>query len=272
MKKFARIIAILLLAGLLLGIILPNIIARAADTDADLWVDPVNGNDSNNGTTAQTALKTIQTAKSKAAALSASGDVVVILKGGVYNATTPINFSSSDSGKNGNTITYRAAAGEEVLISGGTKLTDWTLYDAQNNIYVANIPTAAKLTRQFYVDGEPQPMARLENSPTDWEETTNGLSVPAKYNLKNLWYPQHVEMNTLYLWYHRVEHFTGINSNGTVIYEDTGCLPTWVANDYLFIDRIGEWYIDRYDCKIYYKADGTMDGKDAYLPVTEQIP
>jgi hypothetical protein len=42
MKKFARIVAILLLAGLLLGIILPNIVVRAADTDADLWVDPAN--------------------------------------------------------------------------------------------------------------------------------------------------------------------------------------------------------------------------------------
>ena len=271
MKKFARIVAIILLAGLILGLVLPYIVAHAADTDADLWVDPVNGRDSNSGTTEATALKTIQTAKSKAASLSASGDVVVILKGGVYDATTPIVFGSSDSGKNGNTITYRAAEGEEVLISGGTKLTDWTLYDAEKNIYVANIPAAAKLTRQFYVDGEPQTLARLEQSPTDWEEVNGGLSVPEKYNLKDLWYPQHVEMNTLYLWYHRVEHFTGINADGTVIYEDTGCLPTWVANDYLFIDRAGEWYIDRYDLKIYYKADGTMDGKEAYLPVTEQV-
>lgn len=271
MKKFARIVAIILLAGMILGIILPNIIVRAADTDADLWVDPVYGKDSNNGTSAQTALKTIQAAKTKAASLSASGDVVVILKGGVYDATTPIVFGSSDSGKNGNTITYRAAQGEEVLISGGQKLTGWTLYDAENNIYVASIPSSAKLTRQFYVDGEPQPMARLENSPLDWERTTNGFKVPAKYNLKDLWYPQHVEMNTLYLWYHRIEHFTGINSDGTVIYEDTGRLPTWVANDYLFIDCAGEWYIDRYDYKIYYKADGTMDGKETYLPVTEQV-
>ena len=99
MKKFARIVAIILLVGMLLGIILPNIIASAADTDADLWVDPVNGKDSNNGTTAQTALKTIQAAKSKAATLSASGDVVVILKGGVYDATTPITFGSSDPAK-----------------------------------------------------------------------------------------------------------------------------------------------------------------------------
>ena len=272
MKKFARIVAIILLACLLLGIVPPNIVVRAADTDADLWVDPVNGRDTNNGTSASTALKTIQAAKSKAASLSANGDVVVILKGGVYDATTPITFGTSDSGKNGHTITYRAAAaGEEVLISGGVQLTDWTIYDAENNIYVANIPAAARLTRQFYVDGEPQMMARTENSPTDWQEITGGFSVPEKYNLKDLWHPEYVEMNTLYLWHHRVEHFSGINSDGTEIYEDSGCIPTWVSNDYLFIDRAGEWYIDRTTNKIYYKADGTMNGKEAYLPVTEQV-
>ena len=271
MKKLRKIIAFLLVACMVTAIVPTATYVSAADADADLWVDPVNGKDTNNGTTAGTALKTITAAKTKAASLSASGDVVVILKGGVYDATTPIVFGSSDSGKNGNTITYRAAAGEEVLISGGEKLTEWTLYDAENNIYVADIPSAARLTRQFYVDGEPQPVAALEQSPTDWEELSNGFSVPEKYNLKDLWYPQHVEMNTLYLWYHRVEHFTGINSSGTEIYEDTDCLPTWVANDYLFIDRAGEWYIDRYEYKIYYKADGTMDGKEAYLPVTEQV-
>jgi len=272
MNKLTRIIAIILLAGLLLGLILPNIIVGAADTDADLWVDPVNGKDSNNGTSAQTALKTIQAAKTKAASLSANGDVVVILKGGVYDATTPIVFGSSDSGKNGNTITYRAAEGEEVLISGGTKLTDWTLYDAEENIYVASIPSDARLTRQFYVDGEPQPMARLEQTPTDWERIdSTGFAVPSEYKFSELWNPEHVEMHTLYKWYHNIQHFTGVNSSGTAIYLDTNLMPTWIANDYLFIDRIGEWYIDRTTNKIYYKADGTMTGKEAYLPVTEQI-
>ncbi len=271
MKMLGRIIAVLLILCMVMSIVPPVIYVSAADADANLWVDPVNGKDTNNGTTAATALKTIAAAKTKAASLSASGDVVVILKGGVYDATTPITFSASHSGKNGNTITYRAAAGEEVLISGGEKLTDWTLYDEENNIYVADIPSAARLTRQFYVDSEPQPMARLENSPTDWEEITGGFSVPESYNLKDLWHPEYVELNTLYLWYHRVEHFTGINSDGTEIYEDTSCIPTWVANDYLFIDRTGEWYIDRDTNKIYYKADGTMDDKEAYLPVTEQV-
>ncbi len=50
MKKFTRIVAFILLAGLLLGIVLPNIIVNAADIDADLWVDPANSEDTVSGT------------------------------------------------------------------------------------------------------------------------------------------------------------------------------------------------------------------------------
>ena len=145
MKKFTRIVSFLLVLCMVLSIAPALSFARAADTDADLWVDPVNGDDTNDGTTEDKALKTIQAAKTKAAELSANGDVVVILMGGTYDATETITFGASDSGRNGNTITYRAASGETVLISGGKELDGWTLHDAANNIYVTDIPEGAEL-------------------------------------------------------------------------------------------------------------------------------
>jgi len=168
MKRFNKIVAFLLVLCMVLSVAPQITIARAADADANLWIDPVNGNDANDGTTEGTALKTIQAAKTKAAELSANGDVVVILKGGTYDATETIVFGAAESGKNGNTITYRAAAGETALISGGKELDGWTLHDAANNIYVTDIPEGAELTRQFYVNGEPQPMAATELTPMDW--------------------------------------------------------------------------------------------------------
>ena len=168
MKRFNKIVAFLLVLCMVLSVAPQITIARAAEADANLWIDPVNGNDANDGTTEATALKTIQAAKTKAAELSANGDVVVILKGGTYDATETIVFGEAESGKNGNTITYRAASGETALISGGKELDGWTLYDAANNIYVTDIPAGAELTRQFYVDGEPQPMAATELTPHDW--------------------------------------------------------------------------------------------------------
>ena len=138
MKKLVRIISFLLVLCMVLSVMPAVTVAHAAETDADLWIDPVNGNDANDGTTEQKAFKTINAAKKKAAELSANGDVVVILKGGTYEATEAITFGEAESGKNGHTITYRAASGETVLISGGVQLDSWTLYDATNNVYMAN--------------------------------------------------------------------------------------------------------------------------------------
>ena len=164
-----RVISALLVLVMVAAFILPNIHVSAADTDADLWIDPVNGSDTNDGTTEATALKTLNAAKTKAAELSADGDVVVILKNGTYDATETIVFGEAESGKNGHTITYRAAAGANPIISGGARLDGWTLYDAEKNIYVTDVPKGAELARSFYVDGVVQTMAWTEQSPIDWQ-------------------------------------------------------------------------------------------------------
>ena len=169
-----RVLSALLVLVMVAAFILPNVHVNAADTDADLWIDPVNGSDTNDGTTEAKALKTIQAAKTKAAELSADKDVVVILKAGTYDATETIVFGEADSGKNGHTITYRAASGANPIISGGARLEGWTLHDADKNIYVADIPEGAELTRSFYVDGKVQTMAYLENSPIDWQVLSSG--------------------------------------------------------------------------------------------------
>lgn len=169
-----RCLSVLLVLVMVAAFILPNIHVSAADTDADLWIDPVNGSDTNDGATEATALKTIQAAKTKAAELSADSDVVVILKGGTYDAAETIVFGAEDSGKNGHTITYRAAAGEKAIISGGTSIDGWTLHDAEKNIYVADIPEGTELARSFYVDGVVQTMAYMEQSPIDWAVLSSG--------------------------------------------------------------------------------------------------
>ncbi len=169
-----RIISALLVLVMVAAFILPNVHVSAADTDADLWIDPVNGSDTNDGTTEGTALKTINAAKTKAAEMSATKDVVVILKSGTYDATETIVFGEADSGKNGHTITYRAASGATPLISGGARLDGWTLHDAEKNIYVTDVPKGAELSRSFYVNGEVQTMAWIEQSPIDWAVLSSG--------------------------------------------------------------------------------------------------
>lgn len=165
MKKLLSLfLALVMLAGTFAGL---GTTALAAEPDG-IWVDPVNGSDTNSGESGS-PLKTIEAAKSKAAAASADGDVTVWLMDDTYSVSEAIEFTSADSGKNGHTITYRAASGAAPVISGGKKVTGWTLYDAEKNIYVADVPEGAVNSRQFYVDGEHQTRAMTEVSPTEWK-------------------------------------------------------------------------------------------------------
>ena len=56
MKQFNKIVAFLLVLCMVLSVAPQITIARAAEADANLWIDPVNGNDANDGTTEGTAL------------------------------------------------------------------------------------------------------------------------------------------------------------------------------------------------------------------------
>lgn len=174
-KAISLFLALVVLVSVFAGL---GITAYAVDTQT-LWVDPVNGSDSAAGT--QVApFQTIEKAKAAAAALSAGGDVTVWLHGGTYRVSNAITFTSADSGKNGHVITYKAVSGEVPVISGGTPITGWTIYDTQKNIYVADVPAAAVNSRQFYVDGEHQTRAMTEQSPTDWTLFgTKGYMSPA---------------------------------------------------------------------------------------------
>ena len=163
-----RLTSILLSFALVISMLsCMGFIVSAQTTEAALWVDPVNGSDSNSGT--ETApFKTIACAKTAAAELSATQDVTVYLNGGTYSLTETIEFTSSDSGQNENTITYKEVDGEVPIISGGTEITGWTLHDSDLNIYKASVPAAASGARQFYVDGVRQTRSMSETSPTDW--------------------------------------------------------------------------------------------------------
>lgn len=106
--------------------------------------------------------------------------MTVWLHGGTYRVSNAITFTSADSGKNGHVTHIRPFPGEVPVISGGTPITGWTIYDAQKNIYVADVPAAAVNSRQFYVDGEHQTRAMTEQSPTDWTLFgTKGYMSPA---------------------------------------------------------------------------------------------
>ena len=51
--------------------------------------------------------------------------IVVEFQGGVYPMTEPVVFKSEDSGTEKAPVVYRAAQGQDVVFSGGRKITGW---------------------------------------------------------------------------------------------------------------------------------------------------
>jgi hypothetical protein len=90
-------------------------------------------------------------------------DVVVELSGGTYYLAAPLQFNSKDSGRNGHTVTWTAAAGADVTISGGRLLhPDWQPVAAGSNIMAATVPTGLDFDGLF-VNGQRQILARYPN-------------------------------------------------------------------------------------------------------------
>jgi hypothetical protein len=94
---------------------------------AEFHVAP-NGNDADPGTK-HNPFATPARAMAAVRALVSSGlktDVHVVLRGGTYALQAPLVFTSADSGTAVHAITYAAAPGETVVISGGVEITNWT--------------------------------------------------------------------------------------------------------------------------------------------------
>ena len=108
---------------------------------------------------------------------SMTGDIVVLLRGGLYRLQKPFELLESDSvhdsGSNGFRITYRNEPGETPILSGAIPVTGWTLFEKEKNIYRADVPEGTQ-SRQFYVNGIRAERARGELQPKDWFKTASG--------------------------------------------------------------------------------------------------
>jgi hypothetical protein len=135
-------------------------IPAVATAQANFYVSP-SGDDSNPGTLASPLL-TIPGAQAKVRAINASmtGDIVVYLLGGTYTISSPIVFTAADSGTNGFHVIYEAYNNEVPTISGGVKVTGWTL--DHGSVYKASLSRSTKL-RNLFVNGV---RASITQSPT----------------------------------------------------------------------------------------------------------
>ncbi len=163
------------------AVFLPTVIlalassARAADVPAaDFFVAP-DGKDTWSGRLAEPKpdgsdgpLASLTAARDAVRGLKANGPlskpVLVLLRGGKYPVSGPVQFSANDSGTMDAPITYAAYPGEKAILTGGVPITGWR--KGAGPLWTAVIPQVKEgrwYFRSLFVDGKRAAPARTPN-------------------------------------------------------------------------------------------------------------
>lgn len=260
------------------------------------------GSDSNPGTEASPFL-TIAKARDVIRTINSSmtGDIVVKIREGIYTLSETLAFDDRDSGTNGYNVIYMAYPGEKPVISGGTKITGWSVYSG--SIWRAYVGSATKY-RQFYVNTVRAVRAKSEGTFTGTGPAagsfgsldgivTNDAAIPTFTNKSD------IELVYRYRWnngyelvddvvagsgniktfmmkqpYHswRITHWHGVCCG----YEATipsYANPFYIENAYELLDQPGEWYYNRTTGYMYYmpKTNEDLSTAETYVPELEKL-
>ena len=267
-------------------------IADAAAVQATFYVAP-NGSDSNKGTK-DAPFKTITQAQKAVREINGNmtGDIEVILREGTYALPATVNFTEADGGKDGHYVRYKAADGENPLITGGMPVTGWAIHDEKNNIWKAEGVDGR--FRQLYVNGKkavracfPNAVASNEKGAgtfdhdfvrlTKVDSTGRAFDVSADYvkNIKNI---EDVEIHLMIAWAESILRLEKVQVNGgtaklipkdpertKLFHRAYPMLGTafmsnppkqqvfYLENSYDLLDAPGEWYLDEKNSVLYYK-------------------
>ncbi|WP_438444336.1 Ig-like domain-containing protein [Gorillibacterium sp. sgz5001074] len=247
----------------------------------------LSGSDTNPGTE-QAPFRTMAKAQEAVRALNAgmTGDIEVFLRGGTYTLQGPLEFTQADSGMNGYFVTYKSYPGEEAVLSGGKKITGWTLYDAAKGIYKADVGTSLA-TRQLFVDGIRAVRASSTGGLTNPDKTASGY-VSDDTALAGYAHPEELELVYNDLWTNsrvgvqsasvaggRLQltldqpAWDAVKSRGLT----SATVPVTYENAYELLDQQGEWYLDRSAGVLYYKprAWENMSTAEVIAPVLERL-
>ena len=152
--------------GLWLGLLLLGALASAARAEVTLWVAP--GGDDRNPGTKERPLATLAGAREAVRGLRQAGElpgpVTVTVRAGTYYLGAPLTLGPEDSGTEQCPITWRAAEGEAVTLSGGRVISGWK--QGAGKIWTAHLPDVAAGKwdfRELFVNGKRQILARYPN-------------------------------------------------------------------------------------------------------------
>lgn len=277
--------------------------ASATETFREFYISPA-GSDTNPGTKSKPFL-TLMHARDAVRGGSGgmTGDIVVNLRGGNYPVTAPVEFTPSDSGRNGFKIIYRAFKNETPVISGGVAVTNWSR--VRGNIFSAKLNRDEKL-RCLFVNGARAAMTQRDftgrgawgefvvNGSELWAETPGKTLDGIQFAADEL--PSLTNPNDLELLQHRTWNFLvmGVRdeaTNGTnrilKLQQPLGAIAATMAwdcnisatnkftvrNAFEFLDAPGQFYFNRATHTLFYFARNGEDMNRAKViaPLSEGL-
>ncbi|MCP2328734.1 hypothetical protein HDA40_007241 [Hamadaea flava] len=232
-------------------------------------------------TAAQTAVRSMNG--------SMTDDIVVQLADGTYRLSAPLRFTAADSGTNGHTVKWQAAASARPVITGARAVTGWTLADSGRNIWRASVGAGID-SRHLYVNGSAAVRARTTLNRSDFTANGSGLafSNSSLTYLNNLATKARVELESIGSFTDRYVPVQNIAGNFITMQQpawnnnnfgyDTfwspfRAGPLYIENAYEFLDAAGEWYLDTGSGTLYYipRTGETMSSASVELPTLASL-
>ena len=210
-----------------------------------------------------------------------TSDIVVNLLGGVYNLSTPLNFTGADSGTSGHSIRWQAAPQQTPVFTAGAKVTGWSQVNSSLNLWAASIGSGVS-TRDLWVNGVRATLANGGGLPSGTTQTATGYVIPSPA-LQSLTSPADLEF--VFNPGDWVQDICGVasvtgNASQTTVTMDQPCfgtatswvyapigLPASIVNAREYVTSPGQWSFNSSTHTIYYipPAGVTMSTADAEI-------
>ncbi len=191
-----------------------------------LHVSP-KGDDKNPGTV-ERPVRTLTRAQALVRASNAKADVTVEVAAGAYRLDKPLVFTAADGGQAGKRVTWRGQTGERPLISGGFDVANFTVFDAERRIYVADIPKGLD-TRQVWVNDTlaERPWMEIRASDVTFSATGFEITNPKLAFLKDLKHPSRLEVEATGFFTDRVSPVQAIDGTKVTMRQPAWDNNTW---------------------------------------------
>jgi hypothetical protein len=232
------------------------------------------GSDNNDGTPDH-PFKTLERAQRAVRIVNATQDVHVQLADGTYRLARTLVFTALDGGRNAHQVIWEAAPSAHPVLSGATPITNWKLFDADKQIYVADTPIGLD-TRQLWVNDSLAPVASTEIPRKSVEFTRQGITLKDPKFDTLLTESGRLEVSATGFFTKRISPIDHVSGSTLIMKQpawdnniwgyDTLNVPyhpelahLYLANSLALLSEPGQWYIDPAKGKLYLRPAAGVD-------------